>query len=100
MASRGAPGMLTRPGGSHEHARQGAVDGCGFEQGERVFEANQSKCGAVDRSRTLATHPQRRFPKFSAWQGPGYSSPFGSAYWLTAVFGFIPKNGTDTIPVR
>jgi hypothetical protein len=71
------------------------------DQGERVPQANQGDCGAVNSSRTLAADSQRRLSVFSPWEGARKRWPSGRSYRLTAVFRLIyalHALGTHPVP--
>src|ERR1019366_92879 len=72
--------------GDHQHARQGRADCGGSDQGERVSQANQSDCGAVDARAAVEANSQRCVSSIPGWQG--HRKPWSSRRCprLTAVF--------------
>src|SRR6516225_9370251 len=86
-----APDAAPQPNqsGGHQYPFQGPGDRRSLDQGERVPEANQGDCGAVDSSGLVAAYPQCRFSVFSPRQGAWEHWPARRGYRLTAVFRLI-----------
>ena len=53
----------------HEHARGGLTDRGNSDQGERVSQAHQSDCGALNAEGALGSDSQRRLPPILGGQG-------------------------------
>src|SRR6516162_10228420 len=83
-----APDAAQQPNqsGGHQYPFQGSGDRRSLDQGERVPEANQGDCGAVDSSGPVAADPQCRLSVFSPRQGAWEHWPARRGYRLTAVF--------------
>src|ERR1039458_9561867 len=59
------------------------------DQGERVSQANQSDCGAIDAKGAVEADSQRRVPSLPRWQGHRNHWSARRCHRLTAVFRFM-----------
>src|SRR5260370_12746350 len=63
------PSWKSDHGGDYEHACEGFADGGNLDEGERVSQANQGDCGAVDAKGAMEADSQRRVSPIPWWQG-------------------------------